>query len=466
MDPVMGVDIHIILIPTPGGPVPTPIPHPFVGMVIDPMDLVPIKGATVMVNGMPRAQAGTGCKAVPPHIPIGGPFQKPPANEGEMFMGSATVEVDGDAFTYMGLPVLTCNDIGMPPPPRAKKKGGTKSMVLPTSVVLSIPAGPPVLVGGPPTISLMALGMKLGMAALGKAMKKLKKLKAVKKMVKKASDKAHAAASKVMKKLGIPPNIQNKVHRKICSVTGHPVDIASGKVFTEQIDFELPGPIPFKWERVWYSTSVYEGPLGHGWHHNYDLALSFDEEAQVVAVRMADGRPVAFPMLEVGEESFSRQERLGLYRDETGYYLRDADRLYYRFRPTPTPEGIHPLERIENGPDFHIDFQYNRQGHLQQITDSAHRVLSFDTDARGRITAIHAPHPDEEGQTFPIMRYAYDEYGNLHKAYDALNQAFTFEYDFHLLVKETNRNGLSFYFEYEGHDHKAKCLHTWGDGGI
>ena len=55
MDPVLGVDIHII---QPPGPVPPlPVPHPFVGMLVDPMDFAPIIGATVMINGMPRATA-------------------------------------------------------------------------------------------------------------------------------------------------------------------------------------------------------------------------------------------------------------------------------------------------------------------------------------------------------------------------------------------------------------------------
>ena len=46
-----------------------------------------------------------------------------------------------------------------------------KSLVLPTTVCLSIPL--PVLVGGPPTISLMALGMRLGMPLLKALGKKL-----------------------------------------------------------------------------------------------------------------------------------------------------------------------------------------------------------------------------------------------------------------------------------------------------
>ncbi len=123
-DPVMGIDIHIIL--TPAG-VPVPVPHPYIGFLIDPFDYIPIVGSTVIVNGIHRAQAGTAGKCVPPHIPIGGSFTKPPANECEMFMGSATVEVDGDAFSYLALPALSCHCVGIvcPPTNRATGRRGT-----------------------------------------------------------------------------------------------------------------------------------------------------------------------------------------------------------------------------------------------------------------------------------------------------------------------------------------------------
>ncbi|HXV13706.1 MAG TPA: PAAR domain-containing protein, partial [Candidatus Krumholzibacteria bacterium] len=225
-DPVMGVDVHII---QPPGPVPPrPIPHPFIGMLIDPFDFVPIIGATVYVNGSPRALAGTAGKALPPHIPIGGMFvPPPPGNECEMFMGSSTVIADGDPFSYTALPALSCQSIGMPAPFRTnpKKKTKMKSLVLPTSVVLPIPMGPPVLVGGSPTISMMAIGMRVGMAGLGAAFKKLRKMQKASRKMKAVSDRIQAAAAKAMKKLGVPPSAQNKVRRAICSVTGHPVDV-------------------------------------------------------------------------------------------------------------------------------------------------------------------------------------------------------------------------------------------------
>ncbi|MDF3012290.1 MAG: hypothetical protein K0Q78_494, partial [Cellvibrio sp.] len=80
-DPVIGIDIHFLIIP-PAGPV--PIPHPHIALVFDPFDYVPFIGATVKVGGLPRSTAGTAGKPIP-HIPMGGPFAKPPMNENEIF---------------------------------------------------------------------------------------------------------------------------------------------------------------------------------------------------------------------------------------------------------------------------------------------------------------------------------------------------------------------------------------------
>jgi hypothetical protein len=121
---------HIV---QPPGPVPpVPIPHPYVGIVFDPADYVPIIGSTIKINGMNRAIAGTADKGLPKHIPIGGVFVPPtPADEHENFMGSSTVEMDGDAAAYMALPCLSCQSVGMPPIPRLnpKKKTKVKSLV-------------------------------------------------------------------------------------------------------------------------------------------------------------------------------------------------------------------------------------------------------------------------------------------------------------------------------------------------
>lgn len=468
-DPVVGIDIHLI---QPPGPVPPiPVPHPFVGILFDPTDFLPILGATVYINSLPRATAGTAGKAVPSHIPIGGTFIKPPANDCEVFMGSSTVVVDGEPLSHLGLPVLSCQDIGMPPPVRPKKRRAPKSFYLPSSVVLPIPAGRPVLIGGPPTVSLSALGMRAAMAGLGKAFKKLRRVQKASRRWKATSEAIRKRAKAAMNALGVPPNAQNRVSRAICTATGHPVDVATGKVFTDSVDLELPGPIPFKFERVWYSCSTYQGPLGHGWHHSYDLALI--ERDGAVAVRLADGRAAAFPVLEVGGSSFERMERMRLTRTAEGHRLRDeASGLTYVFEPLVNGASEQRLIQVEDRNGNAIRFHYDGAQHLSWIQDSGGRVLSLESDGEGRLLAIHGPAPDGAAPVL-ILRYAYSESGDLVEVADASGTPFRYRYDAeHLLVQETDRQGLSFYFKYEcspvelEETPMPRCVRTWGDGGI
>lgn len=350
-------------------------------------------------------------------------------------------------------------------PPRKKPKR-SYGMVLPLSLVIGIPLGMPVLVGGPPTINMMALGMAAAMKALGPALKKLRGLQKKSARVKKISDAIHNRASKLMDKLGVPSNIRNKVHKSICTVTGHPVDVASGKLFTDAIDFELPGPIPLKWERTWFSTSVYSGPLGHGWHHSYDLELIEGDKA--IAVRLADGRPVAFPRLEIGDTSFERADRLTLIRDSRGYAMDTIDGMRYRFEIGNAAEKRHRLRYIAHkSTGVKIQFEYDGQSRLRQIIDSGGRFIRLEYNADNFLHKIFLPHPDTHRveEWICALQYHYRD-GELVQVDDALNQPWTYEYQNHLLVKETYRNGLSFFFRFDAKDHNAHCIETWGDGGI
>lgn len=103
-DQILATDVHIIMIPTPGGPVPTPLPHPFVGQLDNALS------GDVNIDGKPAATQGSKASNSPAHIPAGGPFQSPPKNQGEVLMGSATVMINGKPAARMGDPALTCND--------------------------------------------------------------------------------------------------------------------------------------------------------------------------------------------------------------------------------------------------------------------------------------------------------------------------------------------------------------------
>jgi uncharacterized Zn-binding protein involved in type VI secretion len=103
-DNVVGVDTHIIMIPSPTGPVPTPMPMPFCGTLLDELS------DDVVIENMAAATKGSKAKNLPPHIPAGGPFQKPPSNEGTIQMGSAKVLINDKDAARLGDTVMTCND--------------------------------------------------------------------------------------------------------------------------------------------------------------------------------------------------------------------------------------------------------------------------------------------------------------------------------------------------------------------
>ncbi len=84
-DKIIAVDTHIIMVPSPGGPVPTPIPHPFMGTIDGGLS------SSVKIMGQPAATVNSTATNTPSHIPQGGPFQKPPSNKGEIMMGSPNV---------------------------------------------------------------------------------------------------------------------------------------------------------------------------------------------------------------------------------------------------------------------------------------------------------------------------------------------------------------------------------------
>ncbi len=103
-DQVIAVDIHIVMVPSPSGPVPTPLPHPFSGQLDGALS------SDVNIEGQPAATKDSTATNQPSHIPQGGSFQNPPQNKGTVQMGSGMVKINGKAAARSGDTVMTCND--------------------------------------------------------------------------------------------------------------------------------------------------------------------------------------------------------------------------------------------------------------------------------------------------------------------------------------------------------------------
>jgi RHS repeat-associated protein len=442
-DPQLGVDIHLCVVPPSPAPVPLPTPH--MSIVFDPMDYIPFFGATVTVCGMKRATAGSNAKVI--HIPPGFPFApKLPDTEDEIFMGSATVDADGDPFSFLGVPVLGCQVAGMFSPPRIKKKG-KKLMLLPTTFNLAIPTN--VFIGGPPTISLMGMASKLGFAALGK----FAKSKFFKRMRKKLFGHMKPGFLKCM------------------ILRAEPVNILTGEVSVEQEDFTLPGHLPMQWVRTYTSGNRRVGLCGHGWECPADGRLEISHEG--VLMQYPGVGPLYFNCLPAaqGDENAELELMDGALLSDHGNEFRvttKADHIYFfpKELVTTKPGGNLEIALWRISDFFNNWIEFARYGDSSiSIHESAGRIINISLE--NTLIKEISLNLFSTNTKHTFVKYEHDREANLIVVRDSLNKPYVFEYESHHMVRHTNRNTLSFYYTFD----KAsvgvwRVKRAWGDGGL
>ena len=465
----IGIDIHPTV--TPPAPV-MPVPH--LGKVYDLMadimgaiasalpaespdgllgmacNLMKGMAPSVKVHGQWIAQAGISIVHLPAFVLHPAPLVSA-MSESEMWMGSSTVLADGGPCSTLTHPALSCNIVGFPSIFRkGKPKKPAKAMLAPTAMLATITsAGKPVLVGGPPTIDLFALAMKLGLKGLGKLWKKM-------------GDKFQGLIDR-LKKNGGKTRLTNILQAIKCKTFGEPVDAATGRVYHTNTDFELPGPIPIIWNRTYYSDAAVDGSLGYNWHHSYNMGI-LDLGGEAFLLRHADGRESGLPVLSPGESWFDRTEQLLWASGKDGYLLTDKNGLQYRFGGPENRFGYKMLSGISTKDGFKIRLNYASGGKLSEIITSRGERLKVTTDDLGRVLGVSTR---QDGEEVNLVRYRYDAAGDMVETTDSLDVSKHFVYaPGHLLVQLTNQSGMSFHWEYEGKGENARCVHTWGDGGV
>lgn len=103
-DRIVGTDTHILLVSSPGGPVPTPTPLPFAGTLDGSL------ANDIVCEGQPLATEGSTATNQPAHVPTAGPFQTPPANRATVQTASTTVFAAGKGVARASDIAKTCND--------------------------------------------------------------------------------------------------------------------------------------------------------------------------------------------------------------------------------------------------------------------------------------------------------------------------------------------------------------------
>jgi RHS repeat-associated protein len=389
----------------------------------------------------------------------------------EILLGSSSVWIEGARAARMGVDLtFHCLMSRLPGPKDSPTVG------VPLGFMIS--ASDNVIIGGFPLPSLLSLLMGLGGKLITKGLGKL--VKAARNAAKRSAREAGEEAGERAGKEGPRRPADSRAEQGRTTECGDPVDIASGRNFSSQTDFELPGRIPIEFTRIYDTSAVeYEGPLGWGWMHPYDTHLWVDDSQEMVILRNKESLPIGFNPVAVGEKDFNPLERKWLERlDDKVYVVRGRDRVRYKFAPIKAHDSeldgkseatALRLIEIEDRNGNRIDLSYEK-GRLRSLKDGAGTRLNFSyitlENGAYRLIEVSRALDEESTRTARLVNFTYDAEGCLVNATDRGLVPWRYAYDDRLLIRKTNRNGLSFHFAYRGKGKDARCVHAWGDDGI
>jgi len=255
------------------------------------------------------------------------------------------------------------------------------------------------------------------------------------------------------------------VNRVIGGLVGNPVDITTGRKVLlqhEETDFELICRLPLVCSRFYASDLVHEGALGRGWVLPWELRL--EGSAGQICYIDAQGRQMLFPWVEPGQCAFSEAEGRYLACTRDGrYVLYDLSETYYEFGPLQAGR-VAFLRRIEDQTGQWQAYERDDAGRLLFIRTSSGQLVRLNYDGpKGRLTAIDMV---EGGTPGPLVRYDYDDHGQLVRVTDASGRITRrFQYADGRMVQHVNAAGLQCNYRWEEIGGAARVVeHTTSEG--
>jgi RHS repeat-associated protein len=250
--------------------------------------------------------------------------------------------------------------------------------------------------------------------------------------------------------------------------TGHPIDVASGVIFTAWHDIDVPGVVPLNFRR-YYSTALINTPTAlfrHGWV--YALEVTLTRNPSGYSLWGPEGVTVWFEdptgAVEAGGVAFAFGDSMELQRQDAWYVVyhwhgwrEEVQKFYFRADGSSTMR-IHALA-IPSGHALVFTYAANRLREVRQSIEG--RALELVYDAGGRLGSLRFSSPISSPEV--VATYEYDAQDRLVAVLDALGRPIRYAYDGqNRLIEEVGRSGGLYIMAY---DAKGRGVHISGDRG-
>ncbi len=248
-----------------------------------------------------------------------------------------------------------------------------------------------------------------------------------------------------------------------CTREGDPVDVATGAVVHQNVDFELTGVWSFIWRRTYLSSRSVrnDAQLGHGWSHPYSQRLEV-RRRRVLYIDHC-GTEHVFPQVAPNTEYYQAfGRRLRNNGDGTySLYTRD-DGLLRDFVPSQSDNQVFVLRRARDERGNAVEVHHDEHDRITHFVDTVGRKIRVRYGENGCIIALDVARATSRTAWVSMVRYDYSDQRDLIAVIDPEGHAQHYGYDNHLLRSWTNRVAYTVYFLYDTSTKDARCIETWG----
>ena len=215
----------------------------------------------------------------------------------------------------------------------------------------------------------------------------------------------------------------------ICALDGDPINMTTGNFIYSKEDITVPGRYPITFKRFYNAMGSFNGILGQGWTHNYNIRMFQNEEN--VHVVFDDGHV----------ETYTRLDK--------NFYVSPLE--HKNALTVVADEGYAFDLLLQNG----IRYRFDVNGALRCIDDANANKTILDYDDAGILL---------EKVTTPSgsLQFKYNDDGRLVNVSDHTGRDVSFEYSNNLLTSATHPNGGVFKYEYDNRNSLQKVTNPIG----